>query len=83
MRPGSVHVSIVGFSPVGAGRDDVRMETMLVEPRASELATLLGMMTDGSLRVVVEEVTLLGAFVTAILALHHGHTTGKRLIAIQ
>jgi NADPH:quinone reductase-like Zn-dependent oxidoreductase len=83
MRPGSVHVSIVGFSPAGAGRDDVRMETMLVEPRAAELATLLGMMTDGSLRVVVDEVTDLGAFVTAIRALHDGHTTGKRLIAIR
>lgn len=82
MRPDSVHVSIVGFSPAGAGRDDVRMETMLVEPRAAELATLVGMMADGRLRVVVDEVSELGAFVTAILALHDGHTTGKRLIAI-
>jgi NADPH:quinone reductase-like Zn-dependent oxidoreductase len=83
MRPGSVHVSIVGFSPTGAGRDDVRLETMLVEPRALELATLLGMMADGSLRVVIDQVTDLEAFVTAIRALHDGHTTGKRLIAIR
>jgi NADPH:quinone reductase-like Zn-dependent oxidoreductase len=83
MRPGSVHVSIVGFSAASAGRDDVRMETMLVEPRAAELATLLGMMADGGLRIVVEEVSEFGAFVTAILALQYGHTTGKRLIAIR
>jgi NADPH:quinone reductase-like Zn-dependent oxidoreductase len=83
MRPGAVHVSIVGFAPASAGRDDVRVETMLVEPRATELADLLGMMADGTLRVAVDEVTELGAFVTAILALHDGHTRGKRLIAIR
>ncbi len=83
MRPGSVHVSIVGFSSAGSSREDVRTETMLVEPRAEELATLIGMIADGSLRVVVGEVTELGAFVSAILALHDGHTTGKRLIAIR
>ena len=83
MRPGSTHVSIVGFSPADGGRADVRMETMLVEPRASELATLVTMIADGSLRVVVDDVTDLGSFATAIAALHDGHTTGKRLIAIR
>lgn len=83
MRPGATHVSIVGFSPAGAARDDLRMEAMLVEPRTAELAMLLGLIADGSLRVVVEDVTELGAFVTAIVALHAGHTRGKRLIAIR
>lgn len=83
MRPGSTHVSIVGFSPASGGRDDVRVETMLVEPRASELAALVGMVADGRLRVVIDEVAPLESFAVALAALYQGHTTGKRLIAVE
>ena len=82
MRSGSTHVSIVGFAPAAA-RDDLRMLSMLVEPRASELTMLIGLVADGSLRVVVDQPTALAAFVAAIVALHDGHRTGKRLIAIR
>jgi NADPH:quinone reductase-like Zn-dependent oxidoreductase len=82
MRPGSVHVSIAGFSPVAGGRDDVRIEAMLVEPRTLELASLVGMVASGDLRVVVDDGTPLDEFVSAILELSVGHSAGKRLIAI-
>jgi len=82
MRPGSAHVSIVGFSPAAGGRGDVRVEAMLVEPRADELDSLVAMVANGSLRVVADEGTPLEEFVSAILALYDGHSAGKRLIAI-
>jgi NADPH:quinone reductase-like Zn-dependent oxidoreductase len=82
MRPGSVHVSIAGFSPAAGGRDDVRIETMLVEPRTLELGSLVGMVASGALRVVVDNCTPLDEFVSAILELYVGHSAGKRLIAI-
>jgi NADPH:quinone reductase-like Zn-dependent oxidoreductase len=83
MRPGSVHVSIVGFSPAAGGRDDVRIEAMLVEPRTQELESLVGMVASGGLRVVVDDGTSLDDFVAAITELYAGHSAGKRLIAIS
>jgi NADPH:quinone reductase-like Zn-dependent oxidoreductase len=82
MRPGSAHISIVGFEPSACVRDDVCVATMLVEPRSAELAALVGMVADGTLRVVVDDGTPLESFAVALAALYEGHTTGKRLIAV-
>jgi len=82
LRPGAVHVSIVGFGPDAYRRDDVRMETMLVEPRADDLAALVAAVHQGSLRVLVHDVTPLERVRDSLEALHAGHTVGKRIIAI-
>ncbi|MCJ7826973.1 MAG: NADP-dependent oxidoreductase [Demequinaceae bacterium] len=83
MKPGATLVSIVGFQPEEAeARADVRIERMLVEPRADELATLVGLVADHRLRVIVHDTTPLDRFVDALQALHAGHTAGKRIIAV-
>jgi len=83
MKPGSTLVSIVGFQPEeGEARADVRVERMLVEPRAAELETLVGLIADHRLRVVVHDTTPLERIVDALQALHAGHTAGKRIIAV-
>ncbi len=83
MRPGSVHVSIVGFQGVEGGRTDVEVRRMLVEPRSRELAALVASVASGDLRVVTEEPAPLGEIGVAVAALHEGHTTGKRIIAVR
>ena len=82
MRPHSAHVSIVGFSAADVDRPDVRMERMLVEPRAGELADLVASLASDRLRVVVDSVTPLAEIVSALTALHAGHTVGKRVVAV-
>jgi NADPH:quinone reductase-like Zn-dependent oxidoreductase len=56
---------------------------MLVEPRAEELAHLVGLVADHRLRVVVHSTTPLERMVDALQALHGGHTAGKRIIAVS
>jgi NADPH:quinone reductase-like Zn-dependent oxidoreductase len=83
MRPGATLVSIVGFQPEEAeARSDVRVERMLVEPRATELAVLVNLVADHRLRVIVHDTTPLERFVDALRALHDGHTVGKRIISV-
>jgi NADPH:quinone reductase-like Zn-dependent oxidoreductase len=83
LRPGAVHVSIVGFGSEDPGREDVRLDRMLVEPRADELAGLVDDLRGGRLRVVVHDVSPLDRARDALEALHAGHTVGKRIIAIR
>jgi NADPH:quinone reductase-like Zn-dependent oxidoreductase len=83
MKPGATLVSLVGFEPKEEARADVRIERMLVEPRAAELATLVGLVADHRLRVIVHDTTPLERFVDALQALHAGHTSGKRIIAVD
>lgn len=84
MKPGATLVSIVGFQPeAGDARGDVRLERMLVEPRAAELAVLVDLVADHRLRVIVHDTTPLERFVDALKALHAGHTVGKRIISIS
>ncbi|MBN2176336.1 MAG: NADP-dependent oxidoreductase [Demequinaceae bacterium] len=83
MKPGTTLVSIVGFQPEeDEVRADVRIERMLVEPRAAELDTLVGLVADHRLRVIIHDTTPLERFVDALQALHAGHTAGKRIIAV-
>ena len=83
MKPGSTLVSIVGFTPQPEeAREDVRVERMLVEPRAAQLADLVRMLAAGNLRVVVHDVAPFDRFVDSIQGLYAGHTVGKRIIAV-
>lgn len=84
MRPQATMVSLVGFQPLeDEAREDVRIERMLVEPRAEELASLVGLVADHRLRVVVQSTTRLEDVVDALIELHAGHTAGKRIIAVS
>jgi NADPH:quinone reductase-like Zn-dependent oxidoreductase len=84
MKPGSTMVSIVGFQPQkDEERDDVAIERILVEPRAEQLAYLVGLIADHQLRVVIQGTTPLERIVDALQELYLGHTTGKRIIAVS
>lgn len=84
MKSQATMVSIVGFRPLeDEERDDVTIECMLVEPRAEQLTSLVGLVADHRLRVVVHSTTPLERMVDALQALHTGHTAGKRIIAVS
>ncbi len=83
MRPGGTLVSIVGFTPTPEeARDDIRVERMLVEPRADQLEGLVALVADLRLRVLVRDVVPLERVVEALEALYAGHTVGKRILTV-
>lgn len=83
MKPGSTFISIVGYAPDEAdARDDVRVERMLVEPNAHELAGLVDLVSEGQLRVIADAVTPLEEVAAALIALQSGHTVGKRVLTV-
>lgn len=83
MKPGATLVSIVGYqADEGSARDDVRVERLLVEPRANELADLVARVADHRLQVAVQETVPLERVAASLEALHAGHTVGKRVLRV-
>jgi len=84
VKPGGRVVSIKGQAPDGLAEEKgVTFEQFFMHPDGDALATIAGLIDDGTVRTVVDSVFPLDQVAAAFRHAEEGHATGKVIIAVR
>jgi len=84
VKPGGRVVSIKGQAPDGLAEEKgVTFAQFFMHPDGDALATIAGLIDDGTVRTVVDSVFPLDQVAAAFRHAEEGHATGKVIIAVR